>query len=75
MSHSFSLIWAQEEAQQLTEYHADKHSESYFKWVGMTIPQKTVTLQAACISVRERIMNGMKKDQVAPFEKQIEAMA
>ena len=75
MSHSFSLIWAQEEAQQLTEYHADKHSESYFKWVGMNISQKTVTLQAACISVRERIMKGMKKDQVAPFEKQIEAMA
>ena len=75
MSHSFSLVWAQEEAQQLTEYHADKHSESYFKWVGMKISQKTVTLQAACISVRERIMNGMKKDQVAPFEKRIEAMA
>ena len=75
MSHSFSLVWAQEEAQQLTEYHADKHSESYFKWVGMNISQKTVTLQAACISVRERIMNGMKKDQVAPFEKRIEAMA
>ena len=75
MSHSFSLVWAQEEAQQLTEYHADKHSESYFKWVGMTIPQKTVPLQAACVSVRERIMGGMNKDQVASFEKQIEAMA
>ena len=75
MSHSFSLLLAQEEAQQLTECHADKHSESYFKWVGRTIPQKTVTLQAASISICERIKKGMNMDQVASFEKQIEAVA